>query len=188
MMRRHPCSRARGAGRKDHAIENASDDRGTLATCDAGPRRIDDADVARIAHVGYDIEAIGPFIDALEAAGRRRCVAVLMDRVPASAADPFWPPVRPQTRVPLPRALPGVLRVTLLRRVAGDRASSMGRRRARRFPSHAESAPRTVRRQLWIERRPGPKEVRSRLRSTNWRSPRTANGRSPGAVRAMSAS
>ncbi len=50
-------------------------------------------DVALIAHVGYDIEAIGPFLDAFEASADRICVAVLMERVPASAADPFWPPV-----------------------------------------------------------------------------------------------
>ena len=73
----HPatCARSRHAGR-----------RMILAT--APPAS---ADVVLIAHVGYDIEAIGPFLDALEAAARRCCVAVLMDRVPASAADPFWP-------------------------------------------------------------------------------------------------
>lgn len=39
------------------------------------------ADVALIAHVGYDIEAIGPFLDGLEAAAPRR-VAQLMERPP----------------------------------------------------------------------------------------------------------
>src|SRR5688572_9072987 len=34
------------------------------------------ADVAFIAHVGYDIEAIGPFLDAMESAARQRCVAM----------------------------------------------------------------------------------------------------------------
>ena len=38
------------------------------------------ADVVLIAHVGYDVEAIGPFVSALEAAARRRCLAVLMER------------------------------------------------------------------------------------------------------------
>ena len=59
-------------------------------------------DVALIAHVGYDIEAIGPFIDALEVATQRLCVAVLMEGAPAAAADPFWPPVHDEARVPLP--------------------------------------------------------------------------------------
>ncbi len=63
-----------------------------------------------IAHVGYDIEAIGPFIDAMEAATRDQCVAVLTDRSPASVADPFWPLVHGEDRVPLP-ALPDLLEI-----------------------------------------------------------------------------
>ncbi|MET1232203.1 MAG: class I SAM-dependent methyltransferase, partial [Candidatus Limnocylindrales bacterium] len=66
------------------------------------------ADVVLIAHVGYDIEDIGPFVTALEAAAGRRCVAVLMERQPASTVDPFWPLVHGQARVPLP-ALPEFL-------------------------------------------------------------------------------
>lgn len=64
-----------------------------------------EADVALIAHVGYDIEAIGPFVDALEKTARRLSVAVLMERQPSSVADPLWPPVHGEERVPLP-ALP----------------------------------------------------------------------------------
>jgi molybdenum cofactor cytidylyltransferase len=91
------------------------------------------ADVALIAHVGYDIEAIVPFLEAMETAARRGCVAVLMDKAPASAAAAFWPPVHGETRVPLP-ALPqltellaargrppNVLRVTGERRRWADR-------------------------------------------------------------------
>jgi molybdenum cofactor cytidylyltransferase len=63
------------------------------------------ADVVLIAHVGYDIEAIGPFVGALEAAAGRRCLAVLMERQPASTIDPLWPIVHAEARVPLP-ALP----------------------------------------------------------------------------------
>ena len=63
------------------------------------------AEVALAAHVGYDIEAIGPFLDAMEAAVSRLCVAVLTDQSPASVADPFWPVVHGMERVPLP-ALP----------------------------------------------------------------------------------
>ena len=68
------------------------------------------ADVSMIAHVGYDIEAIGPFLDAMEAATRDHCIAVLTDRSPASVADPFWPLVHGEERVPLP-ALPDLLEV-----------------------------------------------------------------------------
>ena len=46
---------------------------------DAGALAMLVSDVVLIAHVGYDIEAIGPFVAALEAAARRELVAVLMD-------------------------------------------------------------------------------------------------------------
>ena len=59
-------------------------------------------DVALIAHIGYDIEAIGPFLDAMEAAVDRLCVAVMMDRQPSSVADPFWPPIHGEARIRLP--------------------------------------------------------------------------------------
>jgi len=60
------------------------------------------ADVALIAHVGYDIEEIGPFLDAMETAARRLCVAVLVTPSPPRPAEPFWPPIHGETRVPLP--------------------------------------------------------------------------------------
>jgi SAM-dependent methyltransferase len=72
------------------------------------------ADVCLISHVGYDIEAIGPFLDAMEASARRICVAVLLARSPASAAEPFWPAVHGEPRVPLP-ALPEFLALLLAR-------------------------------------------------------------------------
>lgn len=60
------------------------------------------ADVALIAHVGYDIESIRPFLDALESAAGRLCVAVLMERPPAALAERLWPPVHGEARVQLP--------------------------------------------------------------------------------------
>ena len=78
---------------EDYAVENVRtiEARWPLATT----RAVADfeADVTLIAHVGYDVEAIGPFVDALEMAAGRLCVAVLMEQVPAAAANPFWPPV-----------------------------------------------------------------------------------------------
>ena len=59
-------------------------------------------DVALIAHVGYDVEEIGPFLDAMEGAAGRLCVAVLMDQAPAALANPFWPEIHGEERVPLP--------------------------------------------------------------------------------------
>jgi CTP:molybdopterin cytidylyltransferase MocA/SAM-dependent methyltransferase len=139
---------------EDYAIENVSTIEARWPLGDGIARGLE-ADVALIAHVGYDVEAIGPFLDALEAAAGRLCVAVLMEHVPASAADPFWPPVHGEDRVPLP-ALPDAIELLEAR----------GRRPAvtrieldpRRFESR-EMIEGFVRRQLWIDPE-GPKEVR----------------------------
>jgi SAM-dependent methyltransferase len=72
------------------------------------------ADMALVAHVGYDVEAIGPFLDSMEAAARRACVAVLMERSPGAMAAPFWPDVHGVERVPLP-ALPDFVELLLAR-------------------------------------------------------------------------
>jgi SAM-dependent methyltransferase len=72
------------------------------------------ADVTLIAHVGYDIEAIGPFLDAMEQAARRTCVAVLLEGPPPSAADALWPEIHGVARASLP-ALPEFLTLLLAR-------------------------------------------------------------------------
>ena len=142
---------------EDYAIENVRTVHARWPPADPRETRAFEADVALIAHVGYDIEAIGPFVAALEAAVSRQCVAVLMERVPAAAADPFWPLVHDQKRVALP-ALPDALELLEARgrrpsvtRVAVD---------PRRFESR-EALGGFVRRQLWIEP-DGPKEARFR--------------------------
>jgi SAM-dependent methyltransferase len=104
------------------------------------------ADVGLIAHVGYDVEAIGPFVDGMESAARRLCVAVLMERQPASVADPFWPRVHGESRVPLP-ALPDFL--DLLRERGREPAVTVVEREPRTFESRTELAG-FLRRQLWI--------------------------------------
>jgi CTP:molybdopterin cytidylyltransferase MocA len=105
------------------------------------------ADVVLIAHVGYDVAEIGPFVDALEAGAGRACVAVLMEQVPASAADPFWPLVHDQTRDRLP-ALPEFLELLRARgrRAEVERLPTDGRL----FESRA-ALEGSVRRQLWID-------------------------------------
>jgi SAM-dependent methyltransferase len=60
------------------------------------------ADVAFISHVGYDVEEIGPFLDAMEASARRLCVAVLLSEAPATMAAPAWPPIHGVERALLP--------------------------------------------------------------------------------------
>ncbi len=104
------------------------------------------ADVALIAHLGYDIEAIGPFLDAMETAAARRCVAVLMERQPSSLADPFWPPIHGEERVALP-ALPEFLE--LLEARGREPRLVTAERPARGFDSLDELHG-FVRRQLWL--------------------------------------
>jgi SAM-dependent methyltransferase len=60
------------------------------------------ADVALMAHIGYDIEEIDAFLDAMESCSRRLCVAVLVTPSPPHLAEPFWPPIHGEARVPLP--------------------------------------------------------------------------------------
>jgi SAM-dependent methyltransferase len=63
------------------------------------------ADVALMSHIGYDIEDVGAFLDAMEAAARRLCVAVLMTPSPPHLAEPFWPQIHGEARIALPALL-----------------------------------------------------------------------------------
>jgi len=105
-------------------------------------------DVAFISHVGYDIEDIGPFLDAMERAASRLCVAVLLYEAPASVAAGAWPPVHGVERAVLP-ALPEFLTLLLARgktpevRLAGVRGPALY--------DDAEIARRFLRHQLFIQ-------------------------------------
>ncbi len=116
------------------------------------------ADVALIANLGYDVEAIGPFLDAMEAAAGRLCVAILADGPPAAAAHAFWPPVHGEERIELP-ALDDF--VGLLR--ARGRQPLVVRlpRPARGFPTRDELA-RWLRNQLFVEPGSAKDEVLAR--------------------------
>jgi CTP:molybdopterin cytidylyltransferase MocA/SAM-dependent methyltransferase len=105
------------------------------------------SDAALLAHVGYDIEAIGPFLEAMEAAVSRLCVAILMERQPSSIADVCWPPVHGEARIALP-ALPEFLE--LLRARGRDPSVVRLDREPRRFADRSELEG-FLRRQLWIE-------------------------------------
>jgi SAM-dependent methyltransferase len=98
------------AGLSEHGIGNVRVIAGTWPEALDKLLPLPAADVSFIAHVGYDIEEIGPFLDAMEAATRDRCVALMTDRSPASVADPFWPVVHGEERVALP-ALPDLVDV-----------------------------------------------------------------------------
>jgi SAM-dependent methyltransferase len=138
--------RALRTGLDEHGIENVRVVPGTWPETldELGP--LPAADVAFIAHVGYDIEAIGPFLDAMERAAGESCVAVLTDRSPAAVADPFWPLVHGEDRVPLP-ALPDL--IALLR--ARGRQTEVVRvdRQSRSFDS-VDALTAFLRRQLFI--------------------------------------
>jgi SAM-dependent methyltransferase len=71
-------------------------------------------DVALISHLGYDVEEIGPFLDAMESAARRLCVAVLLSQPPPTEADRFWSLVHGVERAALP-SLPEFLTLLLAR-------------------------------------------------------------------------
>ena len=72
------------------------------------------ADVALIAHLGYDVEDIGPFLDGMEASARELCVAVLLEQPPPTEADRMWPLVHGIERSTLP-SLPEFLSLLLAR-------------------------------------------------------------------------
>ena len=113
------------------------------------------AETALIAHVGYDIEEIGPFIEAMERAASRLCVAMLTDQSPASVADPFWPIVHGMDRVPLP-AMPEL--VELLRAKGRSTEVRRAERPQRTFDSFDGLAT-FLRRQLCVEE-DGVKDLR----------------------------
>jgi SAM-dependent methyltransferase len=72
------------------------------------------ADVALMSHIGYDIEDIGPFLDGMESAARRLCIAVLLSQPPPTEADRFWPLVHGVERAALP-SLPEFLALLMAR-------------------------------------------------------------------------
>jgi CTP:molybdopterin cytidylyltransferase MocA len=113
------------------------------------------ADVALIANVGYDIEAIGSFLDAMETAATRRCVAVLMERQPSSVADPFWPPIHGEERV----ALPALNEFVDLLRARGREPRLVTVARETRGFDSVDDIHGFVRRQLWVAEG-GPEDLR----------------------------
>jgi hypothetical protein len=105
-----------------------------------------EVDFGLIAHVGYDIHDINPFLDALEAASRERCVALLMDRAPSSGFGKLWKQVHGEERRELP-ALREFLHLLLARGALPE---------VRHFPRTTPLASEDrirwfARRRLWLE-------------------------------------
>jgi SAM-dependent methyltransferase len=138
--------RAMQAGVSEHGIGNIRIVAGTWpdAADQLGP--LPAVDVSLIAHVAYDIEPIWPFLATMEMATRERCVAVLMDRSPASFSDPLWPLVHGEDRVPLP-ALPELLEIV---RAHGRDTEVLRVERASRTFATRDALVSHLRRQLFI--------------------------------------
>jgi SAM-dependent methyltransferase len=105
-------------------------------------------DVVLMAHVGYDIEDIGPFLSAAEAVSRR-CLMVMSEGATTTAATALWEPVHGEARVRLP-ALPEL--VTLLLALGRLPQVTLAERTPPAFES-LEALLVMTRRQLWV--RPG---------------------------------
>ena len=120
-------------------------------------------DVSLMAHVGYDIREIGPFLDQLEACSKRLCVAVIGASAMATASALYWNEIHGEPRVRLP-ALPEFLvlltargrlpEVTLVERVPPTFAS-------------VDEAHAMARRQLWLQPGgPNDRKLRALLDAT----------------------
>jgi hypothetical protein len=134
-------------GRAEHGLDNVTIVGAPWPAALGELGEVPVADVSLIAHVGYDIEDIGPFLDAMDAAASRLCVAVRTVRSPASAADPFWPIVHGVDRIPLP-ALP---ELTELLRARGRIVRIERVERAPRTFDSFDGLATFLRRQLWVE-------------------------------------
>lgn len=95
-------------GKRQHGIANVRvvEGRWPAAATALGPMPV--ADISLIANVGHDTEDIAPFVDALDRATRRECVAVMQEQPPAGPAAPFFAAVHGEAREALP-ALPDFL-------------------------------------------------------------------------------
>lgn len=104
------------------------------------------ADVGLIAHIGYDIGDIGPFLAALEASSRRLCAAVMGEAAMTSVATLFWQEIHGEPRVQLP-AMPELLALLLAR---GRLPDVRWVERVQPLFDSVEEALTMARRQLWL--------------------------------------
>lgn len=133
-------------GLLEHSIDNVLVVEGRWPAVATTIREMPVSDYALIAQVGYDVEDIGPFLDALEAAASRGCVAIMRERSPSAAAEPFWPAVHGERRISLP-ALPDLLDLLAARGTSPE--IEWIEHTARTMPSR-DTALGFLRRQTWV--------------------------------------
>jgi SAM-dependent methyltransferase len=119
------------AGMERHGIRNVRPIHARWPI-DSGVGPAPRADVALIAHLGHDVEAIGAFLHAMEDAAGRLCVAVMTERAPSASVGPFWPVVHGEEHVELP-ALGELL--AILESRGRNPSLTYQRRRPRQFAS-----------------------------------------------------
>lgn len=133
-------------GMKEHGIANVRVVQERWPPPDSELHRYG-CDVALISHVGYDVEDIASFLDAMERAARRLCVAVLLEQPPTTPLDRLWPAVHGVERARLPSlpeflalllALGSLFEIELVTRIPQSYAT-------------ADEALNFARRQFWVE-------------------------------------
>jgi CTP:molybdopterin cytidylyltransferase MocA/SAM-dependent methyltransferase len=134
-------------GKRAHGIVNVRVVAGRWPAAAAMLGTLPAADVSFIANVGHDIESIGPFVAALDAAAGRECVAVLQEQPPAAPAAPFFLAVHGEPRAPLP-ALDDFLDLLVARGTRPD--VELLDRPARAWHDRAEILT-FLRRQTWVQ-------------------------------------
>jgi hypothetical protein len=104
------------------------------------------ADFTLVAHVGYDIREINPFLDAVEQATRERACVTLLDRAPSSGFVRIWEQVHGEPRHQLP-AMREFLHLLLARGATPE--VRLERRRMR--PLEEADIRDSARRRLWLQ-------------------------------------
>ncbi len=103
------------------------------------------ADYGLMAHVGYDIRPINPFLDGFEQACTERCIALMMDRAPSGGFVRLWEQVHGEPRLVLP-AMREFLHLLLARGATPEVETFYFPRR----PRDEEEIRNSARRRLWL--------------------------------------
>ncbi len=130
-------------GMQRHGIHNVNIYDGEWPMeADAAP----DVDVALMAHVGYEVEDLGAFLDAAEAAASRRCVAIMRQGSATTPGHLLWPEIHGEPRE-APPMLPELVALLLAR---GARPSvTLVERSTWGYPTRTELLEASYR-QLWL--------------------------------------
>jgi len=135
-----------GALEEDAAAFGISNVRAIRARWPMEAAAVPSGDVGLMAHVGYDIGDIGPFLDQLEVQSSRLCVAVMGESAMTTVASAFWEAVHGEPRERLP-ALPELLELLAAR--GRETTLTLVDRQPPTFGSLDEALA-MARRQLWL--------------------------------------